>query len=311
MAKALASAIIDAPVEAVWDIVRDFSALPGWVPGLGPCHIEGGLRPDVVGCVRVFSLGDGTPVSERLTMLDDSRYTFAYSFVVPCFPVQDYHATLQLIPVTSGDRTFAQWSAEFEETPEDRGKYERIISDNVFAAGLAALGERARGQPAPAGAVRWQGARPAKVFCSSVLPVPVDAVWAVMRDFASMADWHPDLTEMHMLDGASSDQVSGVRDFRLGDGRLQEQLTLLCDRTRAFRYKINASPMLWLNYHAGARLYPVTATDTTFAIWTANWVASANDDVSLIPLVHERVFQLAFDTLGAQLMSQGSVQDLR
>lgn len=304
MAKAFASAIIDAPVEAVWDIVRDFSALPSWVPGLGPCRIEGGLAPDVIGCVRAFSLRDGTPVSERLTMLDDSRYAFAYTFVVPCFPVQDYHATFQLIPVTSGDRTFAQWSAEFDEALEDRGKYEQIISHAVFAAGLAALAERAAGRPAPAGAMRWLGARPAKVFCSSELPVPVEAAWAVMRDFASMAGWHPDLSEMHMLDGARSDQVSGVRDFRLGDGRLQEQLTLLCDRTRAFRYRINASPMAWLNYHAGPRLYPVTATDTTFAVWTADWVASANDDVDLIPLVHERVFQLAFDTLGSQLLGQ-------
>ena len=33
-----------------------------------------------------LSLGDGTPVSERLTMLDDSHYAFAYTFVVPCFP---------------------------------------------------------------------------------------------------------------------------------------------------------------------------------------------------------------------------------
>ena len=306
MAKAFASAIIDAPVEAVWRIVRDFSALPGWVPGLGPCRIEGGLAPDAVGCVRAFSLGDGTPVSERLTMLDDGRYAFAYTFVVPCFPVRDYHATFELIPVTSGDRTYAQWGAEFEEAPEDRGKYETIISQHVFAAGLAALSERARGGKAPVGAVRWQGARPAKVFCSSVLPAPIDAVWAVMRDFSSMADWHPDLSDMHMLDGARPDQVSGVRDFRLGEGRLQEQLTLLCDRTRAFRYRINDSPMPWLNYHAGPRLYPVTATDTTLGVWTADWVASANDDADLIPRIHEQVFQLAFDTLGAQLSGRAA-----
>ncbi len=305
MAKALASTVIDAPVEAVWDIVRDFSALPSWVPGLGPCHIEGGLAPDVVGCVRAFQLGDGTPVRERLTMLDDSRYSFAYTFVTPAFPVEDYHATFRLIPVTNGDRTFAQWSAQFEEALEDKGKYERIISQNVFAAGLAALGERVRERPAPPGAVRWQGFRPAKVFCSSVLPVPAAAVWERMRDFASMADWHPDLADMHMLNGARSDTVSGVRDFRLGDGRLQEQLTFLCDRTRAFRYKINASPMPWLNYHAGAQLYPVTAKDTTFAVWTADWVAAPNDDADLIPQIHQRVFQLAFDTLGAQLADRG------
>ena len=304
MAEALASAVIDAPVEAVWEIVRDFAALPSWVPGLGPCRIEDGLAPDVVGCIRAFQLGDGTPVRERLTMLDDSRYAFAYTFITPAFPVEDYQAGFQLIPVTNGDRTFAQWSARFEEAPEDKGKYERIISRDVFAAGLATLGERARGRKAPPGAVRWQGFRPAKVFCSSVLPAPASLVWERMRDFASMDQWHPDLADMHMLGGVRSDKVSGVRDFRFGDGRLLEQLTLLCDRTRAFRYTINASPMPWLNYHAGARLYPVTATDATFAVWTADWTATPNDDAELIPQVHQRVFQLAFDTLGAQLAGQ-------
>lgn len=301
MSQALASAVIDAPVEAVWAIVRDFSALPGWVPGLGPCRIEGGLDPDVVGCVRAFALGDGTPVSERLTMLDDSRYTFAYTFVTPAFPVEDYHATFQLIPVTSGGRTFAHWSARFDEAPGDRGKYERIISEKVFAGGLASLAKLAHGREPPPGASRWQGLRPAKVFCSSVLAAPVDAVWEQMRDFAGMSGWHPEITAMHMLDGARPDKVAGVRDFLFGEGHLQEQLTLLCDRTRAFRYKINASPMPWLNYHAGARLYPVTADGTTLGVWTADWTASPNDDVTLIPQVHEGVFQLAFDTLGRQL----------
>ena len=304
MAEALASAVIDAPVEAVWAIVRDFSALPSWVPGLGPCHIEGGLAPDVVGCVRAFQLGDGTPVTERLTMLDDSRYTFAYTFVTPAFPVEDYQATFQLIPVTNGDRTFARWNARFDEAPGDKGKYERIISQDVFASGLAALAKLAQGCEAPPSAVRWQGLRPAKVFCASLLPAPVSAVWERMRDFASMSGWHPDITDMHMLDGARPDQVSGVRDFRFGEGHLQEQLTLLCDRTHAFRYKINVSPMPWLNYHAGARLYPVTATNATLGVWTADWTAAPNDDAMLIPQVHHQVFQLAFDTLGRQLASR-------
>lgn len=98
MAEAPASAAIAAPAEAVREIVRDFEALPSWVPGPGPCRIEDGLAPDAVGCIRAFQLGGGTPVRERLTMLDDSRY----AFVTPAFPVEDYQAAFQLIPVTNG-----------------------------------------------------------------------------------------------------------------------------------------------------------------------------------------------------------------
>jgi hypothetical protein len=107
MARAYASSIIEAPVEAVWQIVRDFSALPNWVPGISGCSIEDGLPPDAVGCVRAMSLGEQV-IRERLLWLDDSRYRFGYDFETPPFPVKNYVASFELLPVTSGDRTFAR-----------------------------------------------------------------------------------------------------------------------------------------------------------------------------------------------------------
>ena len=303
MPEAYASIVIDAPVEAVWPLVRDFSALPSWVPGLGPCTIEDGRDADSVGCVRAFTLAGGTPVRERLLMLDDCRYTFAYDFQTPAFPVENYRATFELIPLTKGERTFAQWRATFDEPPQERGKYVEIVSRDVFAAGLRQLAGLAAGQRAPAGASRWQGLRPAKVFCASVIGAGIERVWPKLRDFAGMEGWHPDVQAMRMLDGARPDKVSGIREFLIGGNRLHEQLTLLCDTTHAFRYRILMSANPWLNYHAGVRLRPVTATGETFAVWTADWVADPNDDVRLIPSIHDDVFQLAFDTLDRQFRS--------
>lgn len=296
MAQAYASRIIEAPVEAVWDVVRDFNALPVWLPAISRSTIEDGVASDVVGCIRSMYLGEQN-VRERLLMLDDSRYSFAYNFETPAFPVRDYQAHFELIPVTNGDRAFAQWSATFEEAPEDAGKYVQIVSNDVFAAGLRSLADHVRGRKAPEGAVRWQGYRPAKVFCSSIINGPVERVWDRIRDFSAMPDWHPGITKMSMLDGVRPDKVSAVRDFYFGQGRLNEQLTMLCDTRHAFRYRITRSEMPWLNYHAGARLYPITSDNTTFAVWTADWVASPNDDLQLIPTVHNEVFQKAFDTL--------------
>lgn len=304
MARAFASTMIDAPVEAVWACVRDFNGLPDWNPGIVKSEIEDGLAADVVGCVRAFTLGNGTFVRERLLSLDDSRYSFTYNFVTPAFPVENYIAGMELIPETSTGRTYVQWWATFDEKPEDTGRFVEIVSRDVFAAGLAALAEKIAGEPSGASAPegeRWQGLRPAKVFTSSTISAPVDQVWAKMRDFAGMGGWHEDITKMHMLEGARSDKVSGVRDFLFGEGALWEQLTYLSDTERAFRYRILKSPMPWLNYHAGARLYPVTDRDHTFAVWTADWTASPQDDLELIPNVHGNVFQKAFDTLEAQL----------
>jgi hypothetical protein len=303
MARAYASAIIEAPVEAVWAVIRDFGALASWQPGIVSSAIEAGRDPDVVGCIRRLTLPDGSVVRERLMMLDDSRYRFAYNFETPAFPVTDYISTLELIPITNGDSTFASWSATFNERPEDTGVYVDIVSNGVFATGLAALATRLKGATAADESLRWQGFRPAKVFCSSILRAPIERVWEEVRNFAGMDGWHPEIADMVMLDDVRSDKVSGVRDFRFGTGKLQEQLTLMSDLDYTFRYKINASALPWMNYHSGVQLRAVTISDQCFAVWTADWTASANDDVRLIPMVHNEVFQRALDTLEQKLVS--------
>lgn len=305
MAKAYASAIIDAPVEAVWAIVRDFNGLPDWHPAIATSEIEDGLDADVVGCVRSFTLQDGTHIRERLLHLSDADRTFTYNFEKPAFPVENYLATVRLMPVTSGDRTFAEWEAVFDEAPEDRGKYVEIISNAVFQSGLAALKAKAGGAVKPDGAERWKAGRPNKVWCSSVIDGPVDRVWSIMRDFAGMGGWHPDISGMHMIGGVRSDKVSGVRDFLFGEGRLHEELLHLSDLERSFSYRITMSPMPWIGYVAGARLHRVTDGDRTFAVWTADWAATAEHDPELQRTVHENVFQKAFDTINERYFAGG------
>lgn len=109
-----------------------------------------------------------------------------------------------------------------------------------------------------------------------------------MRDFAGMGGWHEDITKMHMLGGARPDKVSGVRDFYFGAGHLSEELHL-CDRTRSFSYRIMKSEIPWINYVSGPRLWPVTAGNTTFAVWTGDWDASSRDDQVLIANRAERL----------------------
>lgn len=299
MARAYASTIIDAPVGAVWAIIRDFNALPAWTPFVARSDIEDGLDADVVGCIRSFHLKDGTHVRERLLSLDDARYTFSYNFETPAFPVRNYIATVRLYPVTHSGATFAEWEATFDEAPGDEGKYVAIVSRDVFAGGLKALAETVAGntpQP-PDGAPLWKGRWPNKVWTSRVIEAPVDKVWAIMRDFAGMGAWHGDITKMHMLGGARSDKVSGVRDFMFGNGHLHEELLHLCDQTRSFSYRITKSELPWINYVSGPRLWPVTDTDHTFAIWTGDWDASAQDDLVLMPNTEQNVYQRAFAEL--------------
>ncbi|HTU56002.1 MAG TPA: SRPBCC family protein, partial [Acetobacteraceae bacterium] len=79
MARAYASRIIPTPVEAVWQITRDFNALPFWHPAIEQSEIEEGRDADAVGAIRSFVLTDGSHVRERLLELDDCRYRFRYN----------------------------------------------------------------------------------------------------------------------------------------------------------------------------------------------------------------------------------------
>jgi hypothetical protein len=177
----------------VWSLVRDFNGLPAWVPAVAKSKIEGGLDADVVGCVRSFHTHDGGHVRERLLMLDDAHYTFAYNFEKPAFPVRHYVATLRLYPVTHTDRTFAEWSASFDEAPGDEGKYEKIISKTVFATNFRNLARilAARRPAKPEGAERWKGFAPNKVWTSRVIKAPATEAWKIMRDFAGMGALRP------------------------------------------------------------------------------------------------------------------------
>ena len=299
MARAYASIILKAPVETVWSLVRDFNGLPSWAPAVAKSKIEGGLDADVVGCIRSFHTHDGTHIREQLLSLDDARHTFTYNFEKPAFPVKNYVATLRLYPVTHTDQTFAEWSASFDEAPGDEGKYEQHISNAVFATNFRSLAKilRDRKPARPEGAVRWKGFQPNKIWTSRVIKAPVEQVWAIMRDFAGMGGWHEEITRMHMLKKARSDKVGGVRDFYFGDGHLNEELLHLCDITRSFSYRITQCEIPWINYVSGPRLWPVTADNSTFGVWTGDWTASPQDDLVLIPRTEENVYQKAFATL--------------
>ena len=144
MSTAYTSTIIDAPAARVWDTVRDFNALPAWHPLIADSRIEGGSASDQVGCVRAFSLKDGGFIRERLLALSDYDFCCVYSILESPMGVKDYVATLKLTPITDGDRTFAEWSAEFECDAALESSLIEQIEQGVFQAGFDALKQRFR-----------------------------------------------------------------------------------------------------------------------------------------------------------------------
>jgi uncharacterized protein YndB with AHSA1/START domain len=137
-----------------------------------------------------------------------------------------------------------------------------------------------------------------EVYASSVLAAPADRVWATLRDFNGLPDWHPAIAESRIEGNAPSDQVGCVRAFRLQDGGfLREQLLALSDYDLSVTYSILESPMGVENYVATLKLTPVTDGARTFIEWSAEFDCPPEREAELVEQIGGGVFQGGFDAL--------------
>ena len=99
------STVIDAPVDAIWRLLRDFNGHESWHPAIAESRIEAGEAGDSVGSVRAFRLADGSTLREQLIALSDRGRELTYCLLEAPLPLIDYVASMKLRPITDGDRT--------------------------------------------------------------------------------------------------------------------------------------------------------------------------------------------------------------
>jgi Polyketide cyclase / dehydrase and lipid transport len=142
MAHVYISSIINAPADAVWRVVRNFNALPDWTPFVKDSRIEQNMQPDQIGCIRNFTLKDGSKIRERLLALSDYDMSCTYSILESPMGVENYIAVLALTPVTDGNVTFAEWTADFDAAPDREAGLVKSIGEGVFQAAFNSLKSR-------------------------------------------------------------------------------------------------------------------------------------------------------------------------
>ena len=144
MIKVYVSTVLDSPADVVWGVVRDFNGLPKWTPFVSDSRIEQNQPADRIGCVRNFRLKDGGVIREQLLSLSDYDFQCAYSILESPMGVSNYVATLKLTSVTDGNRTFAEWSAEFDPPPGREAELAESIGQGVFQAAFDHLRQMLR-----------------------------------------------------------------------------------------------------------------------------------------------------------------------
>ena len=133
------STVVDAPIQAVWNVLRDFNAHDRWHPIVAESAIEGGRAADEIGCVRRFHLQDGSELRELLLTLSDADMAFSYCLLDTPVPLLNYVAHVRLAPVTDGDMTFWHWESRFD-TPAGREKeLQHMVAENVYQGGMDAI----------------------------------------------------------------------------------------------------------------------------------------------------------------------------
>ena len=139
MIRLVRSTVIDAPIERVWAMLRDFNSHDQWHEAVEQSRIERGERSDQVGCIRNFTLRDGNRIREQLLALSDSDYRSTYCVVEATVPLQRYVATVTLKPVTDGNRTFWHWESSFATPPGMERELTEMVAHGVYEAGFECL----------------------------------------------------------------------------------------------------------------------------------------------------------------------------
>src|SRR6202048_4618871 len=139
MIRVTRSAVIDAPIERVWAVLRDFNSHTAWHPVVAESLIEGGEPSDQIGCVRRFTPRAATRTREQLLALSDREHVSTYCILDASVPLRRYVATLQLKRVTDGERTFWHWQSTFEAPPGRERELGDMVGTEVYEGGFEGL----------------------------------------------------------------------------------------------------------------------------------------------------------------------------
>lgn len=139
MPRVVKSTVVNAPTEAVWDVIRDFNGHDQWHPAVATSQVERSQPSDKVGCVRNFKLEDGANLREQLLTLSDLEQSFSYCLLDTPIPLFNYVAHVRLFPVTDGDRTFWEWECRFDAPKGRSDELADLVGEGIYVAGFNAI----------------------------------------------------------------------------------------------------------------------------------------------------------------------------
>lgn len=128
------NAVVNADAHSVWQTLSQFGRISEWHPAIRSSEIEASQTDGLPGCKRRLVLENGDVLREELLMLDEGNQAFSYCFIESPLAVDDYVATVSLIPLTGKSETVIVWQASFEaRSRHDNQKMEDVVLDLIMS----------------------------------------------------------------------------------------------------------------------------------------------------------------------------------
>ncbi|HET7755838.1 MAG TPA: SRPBCC family protein [Steroidobacteraceae bacterium] len=103
---------VKAPLDKVWDTVKNFDGLDKWHPGIASDQLVSGKNNEP-GAVRKLTVKGGPVVVEKLLAYDDAHHFYRYRIVESPLPVAHYTGTIS-VRAGKGGMTKVTWSGTFK-----------------------------------------------------------------------------------------------------------------------------------------------------------------------------------------------------
>jgi mxaD protein len=142
--KVVKSVDIAAPVDKVWDSIKNFDSLDKWHPGFAKDEIVKGEN-NKPGAVRKLTIKDGPSFTEELLAFDPATHSYRYRIIESPLPLRSYVSHISVKPGAKGG-SHVTWSGSFQrkstaETPPEAENDDAAIKliTSVYEGGLANL----------------------------------------------------------------------------------------------------------------------------------------------------------------------------
>jgi mxaD protein len=135
---------IQAPVDKVWNTIKDFDSLNKWHPTFARDEIAKGDN-NKPGAVRKLTIKDGPSFTEELLAWDEGTHSYRYRIIESPLPLRDYVSHISVKPDGKGGSKVT-WSGTFKrkstsDTPPEAENDDAAVKliTGVYEGGLANL----------------------------------------------------------------------------------------------------------------------------------------------------------------------------